>query len=324
VNLFSCTSILSNVLSIALNKTFKGRLSYLYAHNLSSFDGIFALRHLWELGTVEPLIHNGKVISIKFRLCNGKTFLFKDSMLLLPIALRNLCLAFGVLTPKGYFPFKLMNIFYTGVYPSYSYWTGFTVEQWSELKIPFLKRMWSFKDESIKYCTQDCVALHQVLTKFNELVYGKFQVNIHSVLTLPALAMRIYKTHYMSENSIFQLSGLVEQAIRQSYIGGHVDVYIPHNIIGGFFSKTFRKLYYYDVNSLYPAVMGNFPMPVGLPTYFEGNIRAIDSNAFGVFYCKITSPEFINHPLLLRRIKTSNGIRIYSWIGILDWLDHFN
>jgi hypothetical protein len=89
----------------------------------------------------------------------------------------------------------------------------------------------------------------------------------------------------MPEDAIYALSGIVEQAIRQSYTGGAVDVYIPHNKIGGFLSKVFKPLYYYDVNSLYPFVMANFPMPVGEPKVFKGDIRRVEVNAFGVFYC---------------------------------------
>ena len=85
--------------------------------------------------------------------------------------------------------------------------------------------------------------------------------------------MKIYKTHYMPENSIYKISGLIEQRIRESYTGGAVDVYRPHNKIGDFFSKTYRKLFYYDVNSLYPAMMANMPMPIAKPTYFEGGRR---------------------------------------------------
>jgi DNA polymerase type B, organellar and viral len=69
----------------------------------------------------------------------------------------------------------------------------------------------------------------------------------------------------MPANSIYQLGGEVEQAIRESYSGGAVDVYIPHNRKGPI-SKQLTKLFYYDVNSLYPSVMLNNPMPIGLPT----------------------------------------------------------
>jgi hypothetical protein len=31
--------------------------------------------------------------------------------------------------------------------------------------------------------------------------------------------------------------------------------------------------------------MKEYPMPVGKPVYFEGDIRAIEPDAFGLFYC---------------------------------------
>lgn len=166
--------------------------------------------------------------------------------------------------------------------------------------------MWSFKTEAIKYCKSDCQSLHEVLTKFNELIFNEFSINSHKLLTLPALAMRIYKTHYMPANTIYKILGEVEKNIRSSYTGGAVDVYIPHNRISAFFGgikALFETLYYYDVNSLYPTVMSKFDMPVGKPIAFEGNIRKVDPNAFGFFYCKITSPKYLENPILQRRVK---------------------
>ena len=60
----------------------------------------------------------------------------------------------------------------------------------------------------------------------------------------------------MPEDTIYQLTGDVEKAIKQYYTGTYVDVYKPHNKIGNFsISNVFRKLLSYDVNSLYPFVM---------------------------------------------------------------------
>ena len=42
---------------------------------------------------------------------------------------------------------------------------------------------------------------------------------------------------------------------------------------------------------------------------------SIDPNAYGFFYCKISSPEYLEHPILQRRIKTSNGIRTVAGLG---------
>jgi hypothetical protein len=86
-------------------------------------------------------------------------------------------------------------------------------------------------------------------------------------------------------------------------------MYIPFN--------DFLKqiLYYIDVNSLYPFVMKTFDFPVGAPKYFEGDIRKNDKQAFGIFYCKIESPEYLEHPIIQTHIKTKNGTRTVSPLG---------
>jgi hypothetical protein len=308
-------------------------VKYIYAHNFSGFDGILLLEHLLNFDNfnVKPLLFNNKLISIKFSSSKNRsmkqftrTLVFKDSFLLLPLALRKLCKAFKVDTMKTNFPFNLTNINYSGEFPSFDKWTGLTQSQYDVLQNEHGNKPWSFKDESIKYCKIDCKALHEVLSIFNELVFSEFKLNIHPVLTLPALAMKIYKSQFMPKNSLYQLLGNVEEAIRQSYTGGAVDVYITNNHSDGNifnYDNNYDKLYYYDVNSLYPTVMASMEMPVGKPIAFEGNIRLIDPDAFGFFYCKISSPYYIPHPILQRRIKTVDGVRTIAGLGTWEgWI----
>jgi hypothetical protein len=162
--------------------------------------------------------------------------------------------------------------------PNYEFWTDLSIEQYNQLKEQYKHRLWNFQIEVIKYCKLDCKVLHEILVYFNSLIFNHFSINVHTkhILTLPSLAMRIFKAHFMPENTIYQLLGNVEMAIRESYTGGAVDVYKPHNfksIVNVIYRKIrslFTKLYYYDVNSLYPYVMAYFDMPIGKPTYFEG------------------------------------------------------
>ena len=56
-------------------------------------------------------------------------------------------------------------------------------------------------------------------------------------------------------------------------------------------------------------------MPIGKPIAFSGDIRKVEPNAFGFFYCKITSPDNLLHPILQRRIKTANGLRTIAGLG---------
>ena len=279
-------------------------INYIYAHNLSGFDGLFILQHLVkheEKLHIKPLIHNGRIISIEFKSKDGKILIFKDSFLLLPLSLRRLCKAFNVENVKGKFPILFNDINYIGTLPDIQHWNQISQKDYIDLLKQF-ENKWSFKEESLKYCKLDCVSLHEVLLEFNRLIFKKFSININKSLTLPSLAMKIFKSQYLNKNEIYQILGNVEHDIRQSYTGGAVDMYIPSN------NNEF-KLFYYDVNSLYPFIMANYPMPIGKPTYFEGDITKIEKDAFGFFYCKITSPSNLNHPILQRRVKTINGLK---------------
>ena len=58
------------------------------------------------------------------------------------------------------------------------------------------------------------------------------------------------------------LSGKIAENIRKGYTGGAVDMYIPQLIKA-------KKIFAYDVNSLYPSVMKDKEYPIGSPTYFR-------------------------------------------------------
>jgi len=80
------------------------------------------------------------------------------------------------------------------------------------------------------------------------MVFNLFNKNIHHYPTLPSLAFGIFRSNFIPENTIPQLSGKIAQDIRQGYTGGAVDVYIPKPPNG-------VKIKGYDVNSLYPKQM---------------------------------------------------------------------
>jgi hypothetical protein len=137
------------------------------------------------------------------------------------------------------------------------------------------------------------------------MIFSLFGKNIHHYPTLPSLAFAIFRSNFMDEENIPQLSGKIANDIRSGYTGGAVDMYIPEG----------ENIKCYDVNSLYPSQMQSQLMPVGNPTFFEGDIRKIDENAFGFFYCKIKAPDDILHPILQTHVKTKNGTRTISPIG---------
>jgi DNA polymerase type B, organellar and viral len=59
------------------------------------------------------------------------------------------------------------------------------------------------------------------------MIFELFGKNIHHYPTLPSLAFAIFRTNFMKENTIPQLSGKIANDIREGYTGGAVDMYIP-------------------------------------------------------------------------------------------------
>ena len=79
------------------------------------------------------------------------------------------------------------------------------------------------------------------------------------------------------------------------------------------------KVKSFDVNSLYPSRMKECDMPTVKPIYFEGNIRDIEVNPFGFFYCEIIAPDNLKHPILQTHVKTKSGVRTVAPLG--QWED---
>jgi hypothetical protein len=282
----------------------------IYFHNFSLFDGVFILKILAEIpdSKLIPIKNkDGKLLYLKLIWninSNNKYYInFKDSYLMLPESLRKLAHSFNV-EEKGYFPFRFLNdplnpLIYEGEIPDYKYYidSNLTIDEYNTIKKSYVNKRWNLRKECVKYCEQDCTTLHQVISKFNSEIFNKYSINIHKYPTLPSLAFSIWQTHYLKDHKIPIILGEMYDFIKESYTGGHTDVYIPW----GF------NVLIYDVNSLYPYVMANLPMPVDNIKYFEGDITLIDPDAFGFFECEIITPKNLNRPLLQTKIKINNN-----------------
>lgn len=321
-NTYSLEENILKMVESAMNDicTRKYRNYRVYLHNFSKFDGYFLTKYLSKLGYCDPIIHKGRIISLNFTSHNSPyTIIFKDSYLLLPASLRSLGKSFGINAQKGIFPYKFGDINFTGPVPDITYFTHLSLIDYEIYKQSYNGNIWSFKKEALKYCELDCISLFQILAKFNRLIFDKFSLNINDYPTLPSLSFAIFRTHYLPENSIHMLSGNVSKTIRTSYTGGSVDMYIPKlpTYDGPFKVKKHltKKVYCYDVNALYPFVMANFRMPIGSPTYFEGDIFKKMDNPFGFFFCKITAPNNLKNPIIQTHIQTKDGMRTVSPLG---------
>jgi hypothetical protein len=115
----------------------------IYIHNMAKFDIIFLFKYLVKLGNVDPVIHNGRMISININYGKDLAYKiqFKDSYLLLLDSLAKLTKGFKVNTQKSIFPFLFVNennFNYIGPVPYFKYFGNkITLAEYNEYKNKF-------------------------------------------------------------------------------------------------------------------------------------------------------------------------------------------
>jgi hypothetical protein len=274
----------------------------IYAHNLSAFDGIFILRGLVILSErhdykIEPLIRDGKIISVKCRFhripdTNKFRYYFElhDSLLLLLNSLEKLGKSF--LSDRV----DLQKSDNTELLPwllSEYYRHARDGDETYDRTKTYL--------ELKSYCKQDCLALAHIIYKFAKLIYDKWGINIHKHPTISSLALQIYLMHYLENDSTIPLiSGGIYNDIKKSYHGGHTDVY-------ELYSKD--EVHSYDFTSMYPYQMFTKPMPTGKITKFEGNPIKFDeslqslSDKLAFIKCDVYVDKSLDRPPYQTHIK---------------------
>lgn len=293
----------------------------LYFHNLAGFDSNFIMEALLNTGDVQVLINKGKLISIKYSKKGNKNtsinLLILDSLQMLPVSLDLLSKSFKVESPKGIFPHSLVgknNLNYEGLIPHRSYFFNLDIDSYMEYCDKFTNGIWNLKKEAIKYCQLDCISLHQVLIKYSNLIFNNFQLNITKFVSLPSLAFAIFRSNFLDIYNIPQISGDIFNKIAEGYTGGAVDMYIPSSINKDS-TPSDNTVYSYDINSLYPFVMSMFDYPVGQTYYFEGNVLNHFKDKLGFYYCEVTAPKDIKHPIIQRKVVINDNKTTASTTG---------
>jgi len=260
----------------------------IFAHNLGDFDGYFLYKGLmnhYNPENVSSIIdESNSFISIKLLsgINTGLMFEWKDSLRIYPkLSLNKFCQLFGVDGKLIAYNSKFNNI--------------------SLFNNPRILGM--FKN----YALQDAVALYNALFTAQHLYFSKFGVDIESIYSLATLALKIFRTKFLDEN-IFILPQHTDLFIRQGYFGGGTDVYKAY-AVG-------EKVFYYDVNSLYPAAMKN-PMPHDLvnPNLINLSNRTLDS-FFGFAEVEVICPNSMLRPVLPYHFNGKTIYPVGSWKGV--------
>jgi len=271
--------------------TKKHRGNVCYAHNGGKFDFSFLLKELFQAKyqdrfIIEPMRAASRIIQICIKsysetiTIDGKkkkkevehVWTLRDSMCLFPFSLKEVAINFDVKHKKGDFDHSSIN------------W-----KNWESLE-----GKWS------PYLKDDCRSLLESLDKFEDYLIDKFKVNLKKNITLAQLALRVYRTDFLKYPIPCYRS--IEDDVRKSYFGGRTEIFKVYG----------KNLNYYDVTSLYPAVMRSEWMPVGKPIK-DANMKISD---FGILKVSVVAPENIDIPLL--PVRSKGGKLIFprgSWTG---------
>ena len=252
-----------------------------FFHNLGKFDGIFLVEALLKKQLKPKIVsRKGDIYEIKYdSLC------FRDSYKILPRGIKELENSFATKRKKGKLDISQHNF-----------------------KVLNYEILAHFKEKLGEYMHNDVMLQYEIFKGAQRHFHELFGfLDISSKRTLPSIALEIFRTKFLGEDTVFKLNARQEEQIRKSYYGGGVDVYIPKG----------ENLHVYDVNSLYPFVMLNH-MPAGRPKYVTfRDKKNLDYNDFGFFVAHITFKKECHAPLLPTRLK--DGITVFprgDWTGI--------
>nr|CAG8593795.1 2963_t:CDS:2 [Entrophospora candida] len=285
-------------------------VKYVYVHNWAGFDSLFLLKYLQAHYELNPFTFDGQTLSLRVYKKGAKKltqplYTIKDSLKLLPLSQSTLTHSFAVSTQKGIFPHYFDprehtldgSINYLGLLPSYEYYEPKRVSPsaYAALAQEYSSQPWDYVKELEKYQMDDCKSLHEVLDKYTTLTYQTLGIDVHQNLSIPGSTYKLWQglenPKLQSQgHDVYKLPRNVSNIIRDSYYGGHVDVYMPYVESNGNFTW-----HHYDVNSLYPYAMLN-PLPTGKPTYVK--YPSWDNNFFGFINCTVTCPDTIPYPTL--------------------------
>nr|GEY54971.1 DNA polymerase-like [Tanacetum cinerariifolium] len=158
-----------------------------------------------------------------------------------------------------------------------------------------------------------CPRLGGIMQRAQEIFYEEFEIDIKSKITLPSLALFIFHKQFYDDNQwrIYIPSQNADQFIRKGYYEGHADAYIPYGYYGGHADAYIpfgENLYYYDVNSLYPIVMKEYPMPGGKARWIDSIEEEHLDTMLGFVLAYVERPTDIKRPFLPYRDATGTLI----------------
>lgn len=140
---------------------------------------------------------------------------------------------------------------------------------------------------------QDILLLGGVMQKAQRLYFSHYNLDIVSKITCSSLALTIFRVkYYDAENNPIDIPNQnADRFIHCGYYGGHTDLYKRYG----------KKLYYYDVNSLYPFIIKEYSIPGGQPMWHGILCKRNIAELFGFIEALVICPEHIKRSFLPHR-----------------------
>lgn len=276
----------------------------IYAHYGGKFDFLFLLDKLLEYNYDFNIIDtNGRILQITVKFGNsfrGRKINFRDSYALMPKDLKTITSSFSD-------------------------------------KIKYPKIPYDFNDSSKKFFTclkhkkencLECYMMYDVIGLYESIRYFEDIINnlgSNIKLTIASTSLHLFRSKYLHQFipsiNYEVISGYdinkepifinPEKIIRQYYVGGRSEI----------IKRYCEYEFYYDVNSLYPAMMRNNDFPVSNPLYVLGSSLNFDKDK-GFAYAEIKYyPKNKNViPFLPFRIRFKNSNKLIYPTGIWEGL----
>ncbi|PIS01510.1 MAG: hypothetical protein COT84_02005 [Chlamydiae bacterium CG10_big_fil_rev_8_21_14_0_10_35_9] len=175
------------------------------------------------------------------------------------------------------------------------------------------------KEEVLHYLEKDCISLWQSIYKF----YQWPLVNMAGhAITVASQALRVWEA--MLEVEVASLNWDEDDFVRKAYYGGRTEIfrtmydnkYLEREYTTPFTNdeleildaqiKRSEKLYYYDVNSLYPTVMSRHEYPCAFKKHLKGE-KDFNGKAMAIWEVIVDVPESLWCPPLGISHEFDNG-----------------
>lgn len=344
--------------------------TYFYAHNGKSYDSVLILHELYKNGKKpDKLIKNGnKIILMKYR-----NITFLDSINHINGSLRSIVKNLEVSSNavfsnnKGFFPYTFFtsdNKDYVGPIPDKKYFVSSfdsstdnsnsnnnndgqsassdgqsaiinsEFEEWYE---NMKDKPYNLMHECERYCIQDVLLLCSVLRNYRNESIAVNGIDPLKYPTISSYAMYVYRSKYLTENTIGLLNDEEHEFAQLGFYGGRTNSLALHKkwtVESDLNQKTEQKTaelikygLYMDVNSLYPTVQYYDNLPIGHPIIIDNSpdedgtipyqladlIDLINNeNKYCLVECDITCPKNLYIPVLVNRVNRKLMSTLYD------------